>query len=115
MLIRAVGPSLSAFGVTDALATPRLTLYDQTGKVIAVSVPWSATNGETQIEMRSAAKRAGAFPLAEGSADAVLLIVLEAGNYTCVVDAPAGTSGTTLIETYIILAPRDLGPGAGGP
>jgi hypothetical protein len=100
LLIRAVGPSLAKFGVSQFLSTPRLELFNSAGKSVAVAVAWSANNADTQIELRNTAKAVGAFPLQEGSADAVLLVLLQEGIYTCVVSAPNGTQGTVLLEAY---------------
>ncbi|MEO5958728.1 MAG: delta-60 repeat domain-containing protein, partial [Opitutaceae bacterium] len=96
LLIRAVGPGLASFGVTDALADPRLAVIPQGTTVeIAASDDWS---GEAEIVGATVA--AGAFELAAGSKDAALVVRLPPGNYTVMVSGVGGTSGRALVEVY---------------
>ena len=99
LIIRAVGPTLANFGVTGALADPVLELYrsnaDGTSTLVASNDNWS---GE-QAKNVSAEK---AFPLADGSADAMLLVTLPPGNYTVQVSGKNGTTGVALVEVYEI-------------
>lgn len=100
VLIRAIGPSLSAYGVTSCLARPHLRLFDANGNLIATAVPWSSTQADTQIELSAAAESVGAFPLQQGSADAVLLAYLQPGVYTAIVSGEDASSGEVLLEVY---------------
>lgn len=97
VLLRAAGPGLTGFGVTDALARPRLTLRDGSGRAIEVNTGWSTPNGEA---LRLAALQVGAFPFAAGSADAAMLATLDPGNYTMEVTGVDGAAGVALIEAY---------------
>lgn len=99
-LIRAIGPTLATFGVNGALANPRLELFDHYGQRIALALAWAGNSAEIKNQIKAATASTGAFPLADGSNDAVLLAVLEAGTYTCVVNAPDGSSGQVLLEAY---------------
>jgi len=97
ILVRAVGPSLLAFGVGEAVAAPRLILGGAAG-VLAVNEGWaSAPNAEA---LRSAAARAGAFPLSGMAADAALLVTLPPGAYTAALAPSGGSGGVGLIEVY---------------
>ncbi len=102
LLIRAVGPGLTEFGVTDALADPRLTLF-RGSEAIATNTAW----GEDPL-VADAAMAAGAFALAEESADAALLVSLEAGLYTVAVEGTNGETGTALVELYLAPAPTRI-------
>jgi hypothetical protein len=51
-------------------------------------------------DIRDATARAGAFNLAPGSRDAVILASLDPGSYTAVTSSPAGGSGVVLVEAY---------------
>jgi len=104
VLIRAVGPSLSRFGITGVLASPKLEVFDAAGNRIAAAVAWSDTSDDTKSELRSAATAVGAFALLDGSQDEVLLMNLSPGVYTCVVSGLNGSSGTALIESYDVPA-----------
>src|SRR5271157_749708 len=70
LLIRADGPSLTAFGVSDVLAHPSLSVFDNLGNVIASNTGWSTNTDPTQIANTSA--QVGAFALQSGSADCAL-------------------------------------------
>jgi hypothetical protein len=94
LLIRAVGPSLGVFGVTGVLADPKLELY-RSGEdaPVATNDNWDAAAGATFA-------RVGAFNLATGSRDAVLLVTLNPGSYTAQVSGVGGTTGVALVEVY---------------
>jgi len=93
MLIRAVGPTLSAFGITDGVAAPELQLRDSTGKAVASNSGW---NNDAQIAATGDA--VGAFHLPSGSNDAAILATLAPGLYTAQVTS--ASPGTVLIEVY---------------
>jgi hypothetical protein len=100
VLIRAAGPALSAFNISDALPNPILTLTQPDGRVIGQNDDWGRS-GPDSVEQTGAF--VGAFPLAAGSKDAALVIMLAPGNYIAQVSsAVAGDSGQVLIETYIL-------------
>ncbi|HVU33096.1 MAG TPA: delta-60 repeat domain-containing protein [Opitutaceae bacterium] len=98
VLVRAVGPTLAKFSVTNFLKVPQLVVYNSGGTVIATNNGW---NDDTTLS--AAFARTGAFPLDPGSADAALLVTLSPGNYTAqVVDGGGASSagGDALIEIY---------------
>jgi hypothetical protein len=99
-MIRAIGPTLSSFGVSGVLLRPQLELFDSSGKSLAVAVPWSTTSTDTMLELKKAAADVGVFALREGSEDQVLLVVLQPGSYTCVVSGLNGATGIVLLEGY---------------
>lgn len=98
VLIRAVGPGLSAFSVASPLSAPVLTLYDSGGNVLATNAGWSSygTAGVTA----SLTSGLGAFALAPGSADSALVTTLPPGSYTVEVTGAQGAQGTALGEIY---------------
>jgi hypothetical protein len=101
VLIRGVGPSLGAFGVTGTLRKPVLTVYDAKGDVVATGGAWGAAftgDRRTGIEMLS--RSVGAFPLTAGSDDAVLNLRLTPGSYTVGLSTGDGQAGTGLLEVY---------------
>lgn len=93
VLLRAAGPALSAFGVSNALVDPRIRLHHADGSIIAENDNWSGS------DISTAASRVGAFSFAEGSKDAALLMTLNPGDYTVHVLDGNGT-GVTLAEIY---------------
>lgn len=91
LLVRAVGPTLSTYGVSGALADPRLEIYDASGTQTGSNDSWSSDLSTTFSSL-------GAFSLPSGSKDAALLVTLPAGAGTAHV---RGTSaGVALLETY---------------
>jgi hypothetical protein len=94
MLVRAIGPGLSAFGVQGALANPRLQIYDGAGKLVAENEDWGGN-----ATVAAAASAVGAFALDGSSRDAALLLNLSPGAYTAQVATNGGT-GVALVEVY---------------
>jgi hypothetical protein len=88
-LITAKGPSLAAFGVTGAVANPRLELYDSAGRMIA------SNDDVGTIPPGSELSRIPGVPA--NPVESALVVVLPPGNYTAQVSATSGT-GVALLE-----------------
>lgn len=100
IIVRAVGPGLSQFGVTGIMSDPKLELFRGSTK-IGENDNWDGASATT-----TAFASVGAFGLTAGSRDAVLVTELTAGqNYTVVVSGASGSSGIVLIEVYDADAP----------
>ncbi|HVU35821.1 MAG TPA: hypothetical protein VHE61_20445 [Opitutaceae bacterium] len=100
LLLRAVGPTLHFFGVTDALNALRLQLYDCDQHLIAENGGWADTQANL-FAVTAAERRTGAFPLMTNAAnDAATVVTLPPGAYTLHVVASAGNSGVALAEIY---------------
>jgi len=93
VLVRAVGPGLSGFGVTGVLTNPRLQIY-RGATLLAENEDWS-----NNAQVSATGDRVGAFRLGAGSQDAALVSTLAPGAYTVVV-MPNGGAGVALIEVY---------------
>jgi uncharacterized repeat protein (TIGR03806 family) len=105
VLLRAVGPSLTQFGVTGALAQPTLTVRPLNGEtILATNTRWSTAANAAAL--RSAFATTGAFPLPDDSADSALLATLAPGAYTAQATGVGRTTGVALVEAY------DADPGA---
>lgn len=98
VLIRAVGPGLGTFGVTNALTDPLLQVY-RGNILIATSDNWDS-DAEEGTATASASQRAGAFALRAGSRDSALVRRLQPGAYTVHASGINGTTGVTLLEIY---------------
>ncbi len=94
LLIRAVGPSLTKFGVTDALAAPQITIYAANSPTTAVAM--------NLPKYEVVAPKVGAFPLLANAKDATTIIALPAGAYTAEVSSADNGTGTVLLEIYEI-------------
>jgi hypothetical protein len=97
IMIRAAGPGLGALNVANVMADPRLALY-RGAVLLAENDDWSRARNPEAIAATAA--RVGAFPFAEGSLDAVLLLTLPPGAYTAVVTGVAESSGLVIVEVY---------------
>ncbi len=107
LLIRAVGPTLGAFGVPGALANPTIRVIQSvngTDTTVATNDDWetqSATATFTAAEVRELSTKAGAFTLPSGSKDASLLFTTSTNtSYTVLVSGAAGETGVALVEVY---------------
>jgi sugar lactone lactonase YvrE len=92
LLIRAIGPTLAAFGVGGTLADPKLEIYSGATK-IAENDTWASSLAATFDSV-------GAFQLTPGSRDAALVIALQPGSYTVQVAGADGGTGEALVELY---------------
>jgi hypothetical protein len=109
VLIRAIGPALTGFGVTDAIADPVLSVQTPAGEVIARNDNWQTAtpiNGAqfaaSATEVVRASGSIGAFPLPAGSRDAALVITLAPGAYTAAVSGVGDATGAALVEVYLL-------------
>ncbi len=103
VLVRAIGPALTAFGVPGALADPHLRLYSSSGALVAENDNWAGN------DTSAAATSVGAFALSPGTRDAAVVITLAPGAYTLLV-SPHGGDGVALAEVYDV----DGEPAPGG-
>ncbi len=103
LLVRAVGPTLTAFAVPGALADPQLNFYGANSTLLGANDNWGASPGVDELERT--ANSLGAFALPRSSKDSAMLLNLAAGGYTAHVVGAGGARGATLVEMY-------AGPGA---
>jgi hypothetical protein len=94
VLIRAVGPTLGTFGVTNTLADPKLELY-RGSELLQTNDNWNGTD-----LLANAFTQVGAFPLPANSKDAALYVTLQPGAYTTQISGVGGATGVALIEVY---------------
>jgi len=100
VIIRAIGPELTPFGVPDALANPRLELHNSSGALIGSNDDWQHTiiggviTGNQVADIRNSG-HAPADP-----AESAIIADLPPGNYTAIVRGVNDTSGVALVEVY---------------
>ena len=82
VIIRAIGPELTQFGITDALANPRLELHNGTGALIATNDDWQTTilGGIITSNQVSDIQNSGHAPTA--ASESAIVADLQPGNYT---------------------------------
>ncbi|GAB5559183.1 MAG: hypothetical protein SynsKO_08300 [Synoicihabitans sp.] len=99
LLVRAVGPTLGAFGVNDALSDPAIAVVRAVDAVqIATNDDWE--NFADAESMSAIFETVGAFALQSGSKDAAALIELAPGAYTMQVSGVGDAEGISLVEVY---------------
>jgi autotransporter-associated beta strand protein len=96
LLIRGIGPGIAS-AVPGAVSNPRVRVY-RGQIVLKENDDWFRDADAAQIS--AAAASVGAFPLGSQSLDAALLVVLEPGVYTAIVDNVSGSAGIGLVEVY---------------
>ncbi len=89
VLVRAAGPALSQFGLSAAMADPRLELYRGAVKVVE-NDNWPGSLSGTFAAL-------GAFPFAANSRDAAVLQAVSGGHSAIV---SGSGPGVVLVETY---------------
>src|SRR4029077_3311856 len=92
LIVRAVGPSLTAAGGTGERANPMLELHNSTGALIASNDNWQTGGQVSQIS---------ASGLAPSNAlESAIIATLPSGNYTAIVRGVNSTTGIALVEVY---------------
>ncbi len=92
VILRALGPSLTAAGVSGALPDPALSLYDSSRHLIATNDNWQTDPGSTYIAQNGFAPN--------NPAESATLQTLMPGTYTAVVRGRNGSQGVSLAEIY---------------
>lgn len=91
IVVRAIGPSLGQFGITNALQDPTLSLYDSNGSVLSTNNNWRDGHQPEIIA-------AGLTPTDDR--ESALFQSLPPGAYTAIVSGMNGTVGVGLVEAY---------------
>jgi len=92
VIVRALGPSLASFGVSDPLSDPTLTIYDANGSVIASNDNWQDNVDGIDIQ------RNGLAPV--NALESAIVLHLPTGAYTAIVRGANGGTGVALVEAY---------------
>jgi hypothetical protein len=91
IVVRALGPTLTGFGVTDALPDPTLSLYDANGALIIFNDDWKDSQ-ESAIGSTGLAPRSDLESAIAGT--------ISPGSYTAVVRGFEDATGNALVEVY---------------
>ena len=87
----ASGPSLTAFGVSGALADPTLELHDGNGALVRSNDNWKETQ-QSEIEAT------GLQP--SNDLESAIFQTLAPGAYTAIVSGSGDLTGVALVEVY---------------
>lgn len=96
VLIRALGPSLTAHGLNDTLQDPRLELHDANGNTLLSNDDWRDAANASEIS-------ATGIPPADDHEAAILTILSPVNSgYTAIVASATGSTGVALVEVYAL-------------
>jgi hypothetical protein len=100
VIMRAIGPELSQFGVPTPLSDPTLELHDSTGALIASNDNWRHTiiGGIITSDQVQDIRDSGYAPT--DPRESAIIATLPAGNYTAIVRGVNETTGVGLVEVY---------------
>jgi phospholipase/lecithinase/hemolysin len=91
IVVRAIGPTLGSFGITQPLQDPTLEVRDANGGLISFENDW-------QDNTPTAVKAAMLQP--QDSRESAVVLSLPAGIYTAIVRGKNATTGVALVEAY---------------
>ena len=98
VIVRAVGPSLSASGIVNAMQDPNLELHDAFGALIVSNDNWkSLPAGESQ---QGEIEATGLPPT--NDFESAIVQNLGPGNYTAIVRGANNSTGVAVIEAYTL-------------
>jgi len=100
VIVRAIGPELTPFGIPNALADPTLELHNGAGALIASNDNWQTTiiGGiitQDQVQDIQNSGHAPGDPM-----ESAIIANLPAGDYTAIVRGVNSTTGVALVEVY---------------
>jgi hypothetical protein len=92
VVVRALGPTLTQFGVSGVLQDPYLELRDGNGDLVEANNDWQQSPEAATISADGKAP--------SNARESAMAPTLSPGNYTALVSGVGGTTGTALIEVY---------------
>ena len=100
VIIRAIGPELSQFGVPDPLANPRLELHNATGALIGSNDDLQHTIIRGVITRNQVADIQNSGHAPTDPSESAIIAELRPGDYTAIVRGVNNTTGVALVEVY---------------
>ena len=91
VIVRAIGPSLTAYGVAGALPDPILELHSPDGSLIYENDDWRSDQEQQILDTAIAPTE---------DREAAIVATLTPGNYTAVIRGRGNNTGVALIEVY---------------
>jgi sugar lactone lactonase YvrE len=91
VLVRGIGPSLAAFGISNPLSDPTIELHNASGALVSSNNDWRDSDPD-------AIQATGIPP--NNDLESAIVAVLPGGNYTAIVSGKNGGIGVGLVEVY---------------
>jgi hypothetical protein len=97
-VVRAVGPSLVGFGISNALPDTTLQLRDQQGTIVVENDDWKVrSDGSSQ---QAELEATGLQP--SDDREATFLTTLQPGQYTAQLRGKPETTGVGVVQVYFL-------------
>jgi hypothetical protein len=93
VVVRAIGPSLAPFGITNALPDTTLQLRDQNGNIVRENDDW-------QTDQKAELEATGLQP--SNNLEAALVQTISPGQYTAQVRGKPEATGTGVVQVYFL-------------
>jgi hypothetical protein len=100
VIIRAIGPELTHYGIADVLANPRLELHNGSRAMIASNDDWQTTILGGIITSDQVREIMATTLAPQDARESAIIAELPAGNYTAIVRGMNNTIGVGLVEVY---------------
>ncbi len=100
IVVRAIGPSLSQFGIADALANPTLEIHDASGAIVASNNDWKITQTGGLITGDQFAEISASGVSPGNDLESAIIVPLAPGSYTAVVRGAGNTTGTGVVDAF---------------
>jgi len=98
VVVRAIGPSLTAFGINGALQDPTVELRNADAMILIQNDDWEDNPAQAaEIQQRMLAPR--------NPRESALVATLKPGQYTAIVSGKGGATGVAVVEGYALSNP----------
>jgi uncharacterized protein YkwD len=104
IIVRAIGPSLTPFGVPDAVANPTLDIFDANNNKIASNDNWKTTQVGGIITGDQFAEINGSGVAPSNDLESAIVANLTPGSYTAVVRGANNGVGTGVVDAFDLSA-----------
>lgn len=104
IIVRAIGPSLAQFGITDALPNPTLEIHDASNATVATNNDWKTTQVGGLITGDQLAEINASQLAPSDDLESAIIANLAPGSYTAVVRGSGNSTGTGIVDAYDISA-----------
>ncbi|MEY2511173.1 MAG: hypothetical protein QOE26_1936 [Verrucomicrobiota bacterium] len=102
IIVRAIGPSLAAFGITDALPNPTLEIHDANNNnaIVATNDDWKVTQVGGIIAANQSAEISASGFAPGNDLESAIIANLPPGSYTAIVRGMGNSVGTGVVDAY---------------
>jgi hypothetical protein len=100
IIVRALGPFLTQFGIPDALANPTLEIKDSNNNTVATNNDWKQTQFGGYITSDQVAEITQSGLAPSHDEESAVIVRLTPGSYTAIVRGLSNSTGTGVVDAY---------------